>query len=154
MTHAFVAQRSLNPGLITLLAVVLGGCSSDPSEPSDPVARGHQTVVEEQCETCHTPSHATSLTLSGADEPQPTSQAFPSNLTPDPETGIREWDDDTLVQAILTGVDDENEPLCPPMPRFADEGMSEAEARNIVAYLRSLDPVEHEVSESSCPPLK
>jgi hypothetical protein len=40
------------------------------------------------------------------------------------------------------------------MPHFADEGMTEDEARDIAAYLKSLPPVSHAVPESTCPPLK
>jgi mono/diheme cytochrome c family protein len=129
-------------------------CGSKDDPPKDAVGRGHEAVVAQACETCHTPTTNPSATMSGADDPQPQSQAYPANLTPDDDTGIGTWDDDTLVKAILTGVDDENSPLCPPMPHFQDKGMTEAQARDIAAYLRSLPPVKHSVQESACPPIK
>lgn len=126
-------------------------CSSTDDGPTDPVGRGQQAVVERQCGTCHT---AAAGLLAGADEPYQKTHDYPANLTPDEATGIGSWDDDTILKAILTGVDDEGEPLCPTMPHFADKGMTETEARNIIAYLRTIPAVSHENVESSCPPLK
>lgn len=85
--------------------------------------------------------------------------AYPANLTPDVETGIGSWSDALVVRAMLAGVDDEDSPLCPPVPHFDGSGgdgrrMSDDETTSIVAYLRSLPPVRHEIPESSCPPLK
>lgn len=130
----------------------IAACSSDDG-PKDPVARGQQSVVSRDCGSCHTPAGSSDL-FSGQETPQPNSQAYPANLTPDPDTGIGGWTDDQIVKAILTGVDDEEAPLCPPMPHFQAESMTEAEARDIAAYLRTLPAVSHAVPESSCPPLK
>lgn len=59
-----------------------------------------------------------------------------------------------IVKAILSGVDDEGEELCSTMQRYGKLGMSETEARNIAAYLKSLPAVKNAVPESTCPPLK
>ena len=98
-------------------------------------------------------------TLAGSSTPRMGTMAYPANLTPDVDTGIGSWSDDEIMRAMRTGVDDEDAPLCPPMPRFDGSGgdgrpMNDDEATSIVAYLRSLPPVHHEVPQSSCPPLK
>jgi len=140
--------RTISPWWLLALAALCPACDNGPT---DPIGKGQEAVSSRGCPTCHQSDDGS---LSGQTVPQPHSDAYPANLTPDPDTGMGGWTDDLIVRAILQGTDDEDSPLCPPMPHFGTEGMSESEARNIVAYLRSLPPVAHTVPESSCPPLK
>jgi mono/diheme cytochrome c family protein len=126
-----------------------GSQSQDISQIAEPTERGRLYVGRRECATCH---GAADGSLSGQDKPQPGTAAYGQNLTPDMDTGIGEWTDDQIRTAIKTGVDDENELLCETMKRFT--GMSDDEAADIVVYLRSLQPVRHEVPESHCPPTK
>jgi mono/diheme cytochrome c family protein len=67
---------------------------------------------------------------------------YASNLTPD-ATGILGYDVAKIVATIKQGVDEENKPLCPPMPAGpmgAFGGMSDADAEDIGHYLLSLPP--------------
>lgn len=144
-------------GLVALLS--LPACNG--SDDKDAVARGQEAVMSRNCASCHTPSDKPESTLAGSNNPfctdgKPcnTGQVYPANLTPDEATGMAGWSDDMIVKAILTGVDDEDAALCPPMPHFGEEGMADSEAHDIVAYLKSLPPVAHSVPESSCPPIK
>ncbi|HVU06044.1 MAG TPA: cytochrome c [Polyangiaceae bacterium] len=137
---------------LILSAATLSACSS--GDAKDPVARGQEAVVARDCGSCHTPKADPAKTLSGSDVPYEKTNAYPQNLTPDDETGIASWSDDLIVRAILSGIDDEDEELCPTMPRFQETGMTESEARDIAAYLRTLTPVKHSIPESTCPPIK
>lgn len=76
---------------------------------------------------------------------------FPPNLTPDPETGIGRWSDDEIVSAIRHGLDRQGSKLIKAMPWLVYEKISDADARAIVAYLRSLPPVEHKVPDNVPP---
>jgi mono/diheme cytochrome c family protein len=76
---------------------------------------------------------------------------FASNLTPDPKTGIGRWSDDQIVQAIRDGLGRHGRGLVQVMPWLIYESISDADMRAIVAYLRSLTPIEHEVP-SRVPP--
>jgi mono/diheme cytochrome c family protein len=145
---SIVSVLSLGAACAALFATA---CSSDDnkSDSSDPIAAGKAEVKEHACESCHTPPGNVG-TLSGQTDPQPGTHAYPANLTPDADTGMGDWSTDQIVKAILTGVDDEDENLCPPMPHFGSQGMTEAEATNIAAYLKSLPAVSHEIPESSC----
>ena len=98
------------------------------------------------CASCHASPGGS---LAGQSEPRPGTSAFGSNLTPDDATGLGAWSDDAIVGAMRDGVDDEGAPLCPTMPRFV---LSDADARAIVAYLRSLPAETNEVPESTCGP--
>lgn len=136
-----------------LFAITIGAgvavyaCGSD-SSGSDRVRNGEIAVAERACAGCHEQEGGGAL--AGSTMPQPGTAAYGQNLTPDHETGVGEWSDDQLMVAILDGIDDEDEPLCAPMPRYRDEGMEESEARDIVAYLRTLPAVHHEIPESEC----
>jgi mono/diheme cytochrome c family protein len=132
-----------------LALLALGGCSS--SDDTDPISQGRSAVTSYACGSCH---DSTAGTFAGQTTPQPGTKAYPQNLTPDMDTGIGEWSEDMIVNAILTGVDDEGAELCSTMKRYGKLGMSEAEARNIAAYLKSLPPVKNAVPESTCAPLK
>ncbi|HEY6462382.1 MAG TPA: c-type cytochrome [Polyangiaceae bacterium] len=66
--------------------------------------------------------------------------AYPPNLTNEPTTGLGCWTNEQIVDAILYGVDDEGQPICPPMPEFAKDGVDASGALDIALYLRSLHP--------------
>jgi hypothetical protein len=71
--------------------------------------------------------------------------AYPANLTPDPATGLGCWSNAQIARAILDGVDKDGNSLCAPMPRFSDAGLDGSSALLVVAYLRSVSPVVHQV---------
>ncbi len=66
---------------------------------------------------------------------------FP-NITPDPKTGIGTWRDDELLRAIREGVDRHGDALFSLMPYHTFRNLSDEDARSIVAYLRTIPPVE------------
>lgn len=144
-----------------LAALALAGCDSG-SDAAAPdlglqATIGLELVQQRGCPTCHAPNG--SDVLSGRDTPMPSSRAFPANLTSDSATGLGGWADIEIVRAMRYGIDNEQSPLCPPMPHFdgtdpTQPMMTDVEADAIVAYLRTLAPVAHVVPASMCPPLK
>jgi Cytochrome c len=67
------------------------------------------------------------------------------NLTPDKDTGIASWTDGEIVRAMREGVSRDGRALFPLMPyRTFAEVMSDEDALDIVAYLRSLKPVSND----------
>jgi mono/diheme cytochrome c family protein len=79
---------------------------------------------------------------------------FPSNITPDPNTGIGRWSDEEIMAAIRGGRDHHGGRLIQAMPWLVYSMLSDEDTRDIVAYLRSLPPVEHEVPDNVTPGLK
>ncbi len=73
--------------------------------------------------------------------------AFPSNLTPDPKTGLGEWSDAQILTAIRTGSTSreggQGHLMVMAWPVYLH--LSDADASAIVAYLRSIPPIEHRV---------
>jgi hypothetical protein len=69
------------------------------------------------------------------------------NLTPDMDTGLGKWTDDQIKNAFQNGLDADGKPLFSIMPYYVFHNMTDADADAIVAYLRSLPPVIHEIPE-------
>jgi mono/diheme cytochrome c family protein len=116
--------------------------------------QGYLAVEARGCGQCHQSPDPNDGVLSGQTTAVPGTTAYGSNLTPDPDTGMDAWDAGAIARAVLHGVDDQSQPLCPSMPPYADAGMSAAEALAIATYLQTLIPVWHAVPPSLCPPLK
>lgn len=74
--------------------------------------------------------------------------AYAPNITPDPETGIGRWTDEQIVRAIREGKRPDGSIIGPPMPVEFYRGLSDSDARAIVAYLRSVAPVKNAVPKS------
>lgn len=117
-----------------------------PSAEPTPAARGAGFVHARGCAGCH--GAGDGGVLAGQTSPRPGTSAYGANLTPDRATGIGAWTEQAIVRAMRAGFDDEGKPLCATMPRFSD--MTDDEATDIVAYLRSLRPVHREIPESAC----
>lgn len=72
-----------------------------------------------------------------------------SNITPD-ETGLAEWTVGEIATATLDGITPDGEVLCGIMIRYRSAGMTEQEACDISAYLKTVEPIDNEV-EDTCP---
>jgi mono/diheme cytochrome c family protein len=70
------------------------------------------------------------------------------NITSDPETGIGNWTDEQIIAAIREGRRPDGSMLGPFMPFEMYRGISDTDVRAIVAYLRQVPPVHHEVPRS------
>lgn len=105
------------------------------------------------CGNCHTPQTPqgpdSSRELAGGNpiEEEPF-DAYPSNITPDRETGIGSWSDADIVTAIREGRRPDGSILGPPMPFGLYRGLSDRDVNAIVAYLRVVKPVRNQVPKS------
>jgi hypothetical protein len=119
---------------------------------------GNQYVDARRCPACHQgPDPQSTGVMSGALSPIPGDfgpgvTLYGPNLTPDTTTGIGSWTDDQISTAILSGIDNQGERLCPQMSHFPD--MQPTELQSIIAFLRALPAVSHQTTPSVCPPLK
>jgi mono/diheme cytochrome c family protein len=120
------------------LGLSLAGCGGGAEGSPE---SGKAAVTKHECSNCH------GMDLSGDTNPRPETMAYASNLTPDMDTGLGGWMDDQIIKAMRTGIDDEGEALCDPMPKF---DISDQEAADIVAYLRTLPAVKKAIPESTC----
>ena len=71
----------------------------------------------------------------------PFGTVYSSNITPDKQTGIGGWTDEEIITAIRLGRRPNGERLIPVHPYPVFNGMAEEDLRALVAYLRSIPPV-------------
>ena len=74
--------------------------------------------------------------------------AYAPNITPDKETGIGGWTDEQIIAAIREGKRPDGSIIGPPMPIGLYRGISDRDARAIVAYLRKVKPIRNKVPRS------
>jgi hypothetical protein len=74
--------------------------------------------------------------------------SYSANLTPDENTGIGSWSEDTFVRALRTGRHmGVSRPILPPMPWGSFRNLADEDLRSIYAYLRTVPPVRNRVPE-------
>ena len=162
-------RKALFTGIVTamlvgLIAYVAQPARAAPPGQDDPVAHGKYLTTIAGCVDCHTPypadfdlSQLTDLDklyslAGGADktrlfaggQPFPVpglGVVFSKNLTSDKETGLGNWTDDEIKTAFQTGVSKDGLHLFPIMPYHLLNGMADSDADAIVAFLRTLPPV-------------
>ena len=107
------------------------------------------------CGNCHTPvgpdGPILDKALSGG-PPIGEGNAFtavPSNITPDPETGIGKWTDAQIKIAIRQGKRPDGTLIGPPMPFGQYRGIADADIDAVVAYLRTVPAVNNAVAKST-----
>lgn len=126
------------------LAAVCGAVRAE-----TPAERGEYLVrVVGACGNCHTPFGAggapdMARELGGRFvESTPAFDAYAPNITPHPTDGIGAWTDAELARAIREGIRPDGSVIGPPMPMGLYRGLSDADLAAIVAFLRTLPPVE------------
>jgi mono/diheme cytochrome c family protein len=108
------------------------------------------------CGNCHTTRDADGapvpgMELAGAVDffDLPDMHINTPDITPDPETGIGTWTDEQIIAAIREGRRPDGTMLGPFMPFDMYRGISDTDVKAIVAYLRQVPPVRHEVPRST-----
>ena len=76
---------------------------------------------------------------------------YPPNITPDRETGIGEWSDAQIAAAIRAGLGRHLSRRIAVMPWQGYARLHDDDVDGIVAYLRSITPVRHEVPAEVLP---
>lgn len=74
--------------------------------------------------------------------------SYAFNLTPDENTGIGSWSEETFVGAIRTGRHmGVSRPILPPMPWTVYRNLSDEDLKAIYAYLRTIPAMKNRVPE-------
>ena len=128
-----------------LLGAMLGACGggstgTDAGGGGGNAANGLVVASMAGCAACHGADFGGGATLYGG--------VAPPNLTPDAAHGLGGWTDAQIITAVRTGVDDEGATLCSSMPRYPM--MSDSDAADLVAYLRSLAPSTNDAPAGTC----
>jgi mono/diheme cytochrome c family protein len=89
---------------------------------------------------CHTVAKQP-LNAGGRKYDGPFGTVYSSNITPDPTTGIGKWTDEQIITATRSGRRPNGERLIPVHPYTVFNGMAEQDLKDVVAYLRSVPPI-------------
>jgi hypothetical protein len=123
---------------------------------ADPVRRGAYLVTIGHCMECHTPREKgisdygkrlgaggrvfDAQLVQGFARDWPGSRA--ANITSHPRSGLGSWTDAEIRRAITQGISRDGRKLQPPMAFAWYARMTEADVNAIVAYLRTVPPLE------------
>jgi mono/diheme cytochrome c family protein len=108
--------------------------------PPDLLARGKYIFGAAGGCGCHTEPKGP-LNAGGRKYEGPFGTVYSANITPDQQTGIGGWTDEQIIAAIRLGRRPNGERLIPVHPFTVFNGMAEGDLRALVAYLRSVPPV-------------
>jgi mono/diheme cytochrome c family protein len=91
---------------------------------------------------CHTePGKGKPVNAGGRRIDAPFGTVYATNITPDRQTGIGTWTDEQIITATRLGRRPNGERILPVHPFMAFNGMAEADLKALVAYLRTVPPV-------------
>ena len=103
------------------------------------------------CADCHTPRGGLQSApdrdrlFAGDATPPQGFPANPSNLTPDLDTGIGQWDEEDFLRTLRTGINPRGDTLHAFMPWRELRRMTDDDLRAIYRYLRTLRPIHNPV---------
>lgn len=129
-----------------------------PAHGQESVARGAYLVQLLGCGRCHTEGHLTGnvgtaphlagsrigIAYTSGNQP---GVVFPSNLTPDPETGIGEWTRVDIVNAMTRGQSSNRHETLTVMPWMDYNVVTESDLGAIADYLLSLPAVSRKIPD-------
>jgi len=131
--------------------------------PSNKLAYGHYLTRIGACTECHSltekgPRPETDpLYLAGSDQAFDEAglgQIYARNLTPDPETGLGNYDASAIKQALRTGRRLDGKHMAPPMsvviPHLS--GLTEEDMDALVAYLKSIPAARNKIRDRNLAP--
>ena len=139
----------MNRGAVVGCVAVLGACTTAVAQ--TPLERGRYLVdTVMTCRNCHTPRGSNGFqfdkALSGGlhfDEPP--FDVWATNITPDRDSGIGNWSEAEIKTALQEGRRPAGHQLAEVMPSGFYKILTPRDLDGIVAYLRSLPPVDNKV---------
>jgi mono/diheme cytochrome c family protein len=133
--------------------VMVAAISTHAAAQNEQIKRGKYLVTVMGCNDCHTPGYffgKPDMTrfLGGSEvgfEIPNLGVFYGPNLTPHPETSLGKWSAEEIAAAVATGRRPDGRILAPIMPWHAFANLTDEDVRAIVAFLKSLPPVDNKV---------
>jgi mono/diheme cytochrome c family protein len=137
-----VMRRQATFSSIIVLAVSLLSCLTTAANAEDKalIEKGQYLARAGDCIACHT-NPGGALFAGGFAMPTPFGTLYSSNITPDPTTGIGNWNADQFYGALHTGRFPDGGLMYPAMPFAEYTKVTREDSDAIFAYLRSVPPV-------------
>ncbi|HEX3405047.1 MAG TPA: cytochrome c [Acetobacteraceae bacterium] len=116
-------------------------------------ARGRRIFDAGDCASCHaSPGQPDRLRLGGGLAlGSPFGTFFPPNISPDPRDGIGRWRTIDLANALMSGVSPDGRHYYPALPYTSYAHMRIEDVRDLMAYLRTLPPVQGRAPQHDLP---
>jgi mono/diheme cytochrome c family protein len=115
----------------------------------DKLSRGRYLLSISHCMECHTPEgpsavhdFAASTGKGGRKFTGPWGESQSPNITSHPKSGLGQWSDDEIKRALTQGIARDGRKLKPPMAYAAYATMTAEDQDAIVAFLRTIPPLE------------
>jgi mono/diheme cytochrome c family protein len=131
--------------LAAVAFLVLAAALPAAAQSREQIARGKYIFGAAAGCGCHTLPKGGALNAGGRKYDGPFGTVYASNITPDPTNGIGKWTDAQIITAIRSGRRPNGERLIPVHPYTVFNGMAEQDLQDVVAYLRSVPPVNQPV---------
>ena len=112
----------------------------------DLVAKGQYVFAVAGGCACHTAPKATPHQGARA-FPIPFGTVYSTNITQDKETGLGNWTDQQIHDAMVKGIRRDGSRILPVMPYEKYSGMAQEDLQALIAYLRTLKPVKKATPE-------
>ncbi len=126
------------------------GTSLDPQNFGQ-IERGRYLAIAGDCASCHTAPGSAQPYAGGRPIETPFGVVVGANITPDADTGIGAWSDETFVRALREGKGHDGQLLYPAMPYPYYTKLTESDALAIRAYLNTVKPVRNAVISNKLP---
>lgn len=136
--------------LAGLAAATLVGTAGLASDLFDRIEAGRYQAILGDCSACHTRPGGKPF-AGGEPLETPFGKLVPSNITPDPETGIGRWTYADFRSALKRGIGKDGKRLYPAMPYPAYSSMSDSDIADLWAYFQKVEPVSNRVVSNQLP---
>jgi mono/diheme cytochrome c family protein len=142
-----MGSRTVRKLSIVLLTVLLLAASANArADDRELIAKGQYIFAVAGGCVCHTPPKGTHNAGARA-FPIPTGTVYSTNITSDKDTGLGNWTDQQILDAIVKGVRRDGSRILPVMPYEKYSGMAPEDLTALIAYLRTLKPVKKATPE-------
>jgi mono/diheme cytochrome c family protein len=140
MRQVLRMRRMTRVLLLTVAGFSMAAATVNAQANKDLVAQGQYLFAIAGGCACHTVPKETYHT-GGRAFPIPFGTVFSTNITQDKETGLGDWSDQQIHDAMNAGIRRDGSRLLPVMPYEAYSGMAQQDLKALVAYMRTLKPV-------------
>ncbi len=128
--------RVLRTGLFIFYALIAASAAAH-AQANDLVAKGQYIFAVAGGCACHTEPKK-EANVGARPYPIPFGKIYSTNITSDKETGLGNWTDQQIQDAIVKGVRRDGSKLLPVMPFEKYSGMAQEDLKALIAYLRTL----------------
>jgi mono/diheme cytochrome c family protein len=138
-------DRSLqfSPALVAYASLLIASLFCNvPAGAQGSAERGAYLAIAAGCKSCHTDTENDGASYAGGHRLEtPMGDFYTPNITPDSSTGIGNWTEAEFVAAVRYGRNPAGGYYYPAFPYASYAGMTEQDARDIKAYLDTLESV-------------